>query len=60
MGKKKYENAPARKSLTIMGTVEDMNLIDDYFGNHPDVVRGFEYTKFIVNSIKEKLNASSN
>jgi hypothetical protein len=52
MGKKKYETAPARKSLTILGAQEDIDLIDNYFSNHPDVVRGFEYTKFIVQSIK--------
>lgn len=52
MGKKKYEIQPERMVITCLSTrVGDMQKINDYFAKHPNLGKGFECTRFLIEGI---------
>jgi hypothetical protein len=54
MGKKKYEQPPARKVITMFGTNEMIEKINAYFNKHPNIVKGYEYTDMIIEGIDKR------
>ena len=55
MSKKKYEIQPERMVITCLSTrVGDMQKINDYFAAQPDLVKGFECTRLLVESINRQ------
>jgi hypothetical protein len=54
MGKKKYETKPERMVITAFGSLEMMEKVNNYFANHPKVIKGYEVMDMIDEGIDRR------